>query len=220
MKRTERHHLKEDEIRTGLNWFVRFYEDWKREVTIGAGVLVFAAAVFGLLLLVRSHARAAQSRAVSEVISLSQNLAGSPANLARLEALTNRGQGRAARLACLELAAYWAGKDDDAKAEGFLGRIAAAPKDLLYYQAENLKAQVLIQMKEFDKAIAIYKQIEEEKPASYPLDAVLFSLAETYELAGQKQQALDLYAEIRAEYPQTYYGEEAATKAGRLGLQK
>jgi tetratricopeptide (TPR) repeat protein len=220
MKRTERHHLKEDEIRTGLNWFLQFYEDYKREVTIGAGVLLFAAAVFGGLLLVRSHIRAVQSRAVSEVLSLGQGLEGKPANLTRLEALADKGQGPAARLACLELAAYWAGKGDTGKAGQSLDRIAPTPRDLLYYQAEALKARLLVQNKEYDKAIAIYRKVRDEKPSVYPLDAVLFSLAEAYELAGRKDEALALYAEIRAEYPQTYYGEEASTKAGRLGLQK
>jgi tetratricopeptide (TPR) repeat protein len=218
MKRTERHHLKEDEIRTGLNWFLQFYEDWKREIFIAAGVLVFAAAVFGGLLLVRSHARAVQSRAVSEVLSLSQDLDAKPENLAKIEALAERSRG--VRMACLELATYWAGKGDGAKAETYLGRILGTPKDLLYYQAESLKAQIFVWNKEFDKAIAIYRKIEEEKPKSYPLDAALYALAEAYELKGQKKEALNLYTEVRSDYPQTYYGEEAAMKAGRLGLQK
>lgn len=218
MKRRERHHLKEDEIRTGLNWFLQFYEDWKREVLIGAGVLVFVAAVFGALLLVRSHTRAVQSRAMSEVLSLSQDLETKPENMTKLEALAGRGS--AGRMACLELAAYWAGKGDAAKAETFLGRIPGTPKDLLYYQAESLKARLFVEKKEFDKAIAIYRKIEEEKPKSYPLDAALYALAEAYELKGQKKEALDIYTEVRSTYAQTYYGEEAATKAGRLGLQK
>jgi tetratricopeptide (TPR) repeat protein len=218
MKRTERHHLKEDEMRTGLNWFLKFYEDWKREVLIGAGVLVFAAAVFGALLFIRSRAQAVQSRAVSEVLALSQDLGAKPENVAKLEALS--GGGPSARMACLELASYWAGKGDDAKAETYLDRIPGTPRDLLFYQAESLKAQIFVWRKEFDKAIAIYRKIEEEKPKSYPLDAALYALAEAYELKGQKKEALDLYTVVRSDYPQTYYGEEAAMKAGRLGLQK
>jgi tetratricopeptide (TPR) repeat protein len=218
MKSTERHHLQENEMRTGLNWFLDFYEKWQTEVLIAVGVVVFAAAVFALLLFVRSHTQSVQSRALGDVVSLSQDLETKPENLTKLEALA--GQGSAARIACLELASYWAGKGDYVKAEAYLGRIPAAPKDLSYYQAEDLKAQILLKKKDFDKAIAIYEKIRSEKPKSYPLDAVLFHLAEAYELKGQKKEALDLYTKLQSEYAQTYYGYEASMKAGRLGLQK
>jgi len=218
MKSTERHHLKENEMRTGLNWFLDFYEKWRTEILIAAACVVFAAALFTALLFVRGHAQSVQSRALGDVVSLSQDLATKPENLTKLEA--SAGQGSAARIACLELASYWAGKGDYPKAEAYLSRIPAAPKDLSYYQAEDLKAQILLKKKEFDKVIAIYEKIRNEKPKSYPLDAVLFHLAEAYELKGQKKEALDLYTALQSDYAQTYYGYEASTKAGRLGLQK
>jgi tetratricopeptide (TPR) repeat protein len=218
MKRRERHHLKEDEILTGLNWFVNFYENWRREILIAAGVLACAAVVFAFLILVRSHALGVQSRALGEVVSLGQDLETTPANLGRLESLASAGP--AARLACLELASYWAGKGEAAKAESYVDRIPAAPKDILYYQGQDLKAQVLVRKREFDKAIAVYQKIRDEKPRAYPLDAVLYHLAAAYELKGQKKEALDLYGTLQSEYPQTYYGYEASTKAARLGLQK
>ena len=41
------------------------------------------------------------------------------------------------------------------------------PKDVLYYEAQELLA--LIQKKKaYDKALDIYKKIEEERPKSYP----------------------------------------------------
>lgn len=218
MKRTERHHLKEDEMVTGLGWFVDFYEKWQREILIAAVVLACAAVVLTALFLLRAHNLAVRSRALGEVVTLSQGLETSPGNLAKLEALASGGP--AARIACLELAGYWAGKGDPAKAETYLGRIPAAPKDILYYQSEDLKAQLLLKRKEFDKAIAIYLRIRDEKPKTYPLDAVLYHLAEAYELKGQKKEALDLYTTLQSEYSQTYFGYEASMKAARLGLQK
>jgi len=218
MKRTERHHLQEDGMRTGLNWFVHFYETWQKEILIAAGVVVLAALVFTGLLLLRAHGQSVQSRALGEVMSLSQDLGTKPGNLTRLEALSN--QGPAARIACLELAGYWAGKGDYVKADSYLARIPVSPKDLLYYQAEDLKAQTLLKKKDFDKAIAIYQKIRDDKPKAYPLDAVLFHLAEAYELKGQKKEALDIYARLQSEYSQTYYGYEASMKASRLALQK
>ncbi len=218
MKRTERHHLKENEMQEGFSWFVEFYEKYKREILIAGVVAAFAIVVFAVLFLIRSQAQAVRSRAVGEVVSLAQELEAKPANLSRLETLASGGT--ATRLACLELAGYWAGKGDAAKAESYLGRIPAAPKDDVYYQAEDLKAQLLIQKKEYDKAIAVYRKVREEKPKAYPLDAILFHLAEAYELKGQTKEALDLYTTLQSEYTQTYYGYEASMKAARLGLRK
>jgi tetratricopeptide (TPR) repeat protein len=218
MKRTERHHLKEDEIRTGLHWFVEFYESWKREILISAGVLVFAAAVFGALLLIRSQAEAARSRRVGEIVNLAADLDQKPENVAKLDKLVS--DPRAGRLAALELAGFWLGKGDIAKSQSLLDRIPDSPKDLEYYQAQDLKGQALVKAKDYDKAIAIYKKIQEEKPKSYPLDAALFHLAEAYELKGATKEALELYQKLATEYSQTYYGYEASLKAGRLGVQK
>jgi len=218
MKRTERHHLKENEMQEGFSWFVDFYEDYKREILVGGIVLACAVVVFAALFLIRSHTQGIRNRAVGEVVSLAQDLEAKPGNLGRLETLASGGP--AARLACLELAGYWAGKGDAAKADSYLGRIPAAPKDDLYYQAEDLKAQLLVKKKEYDKAIAVYQKMREEKPTSYPLDAVLFHLAEAYELKGQTKEALDLYTTLQSEYTQTYFGYEASMKAARLGLRK
>jgi len=218
MKRTERHHLQEDGMAHGLSWLVEFTKKYSREITIIAGALVFAAAVFGALVLVRSHNRSVLSRIIGDVGDLAAEVAQKPEKLPELEKLA--GGGRTARLANLELAKYWTERSDWAKAETYLGRVAGSPKDLLYYQTENLKAQVAIGKKEFDKAIAIYEKIRDEKPRVYPLDAVLFHLAESHELKGETKEALDIYKKLQEEYTQSYYGYEASLKAGRLGLKK
>lgn len=218
MKRAERHHLKEDGMQGGLNWFVHFFETWQKEILLGACIVGVAALVFGGLLFVRAHSRNVQSRAIGRVLELSEALETTPGNLAGLETLSK--SGASARPACLELAAYWAGKGDYAKSETYLGRIPSSPKDLLYYQARDLEGQTLIKKNEFDKAIALYRKIQDEKPKTYPLDVVLFHLGEAYELKGQKKEALDIYTKLQTEYGQTYYGYSASLKAGRLGLQK
>jgi tetratricopeptide (TPR) repeat protein len=218
MKRTERHHLQEDQMAHGLNWLIDYAKKWKREFTIVAGALAFAAVVFVALVLVRSHARSVQSGIIGLVGDVAAEAALKPEKLAELEKLA--GQRRTARLANLELAKYWVERSDWAKAESTLGRIAGSPKDLLYYQAEDIKARVALGRKDFDKAIAIYQKISDEKPKVYPLDAVLFRLAESRELKGETKEALAIYKRLQAEYPQSYYGYEASLKAGRLGLQK
>jgi len=215
MKRTERHHLKEDEMAHGLSWLAEFFNKYKRETLIVAGAVVFAAVVFSALLIVRAHGRSVQSRAIGEVGDLAAAAVDKPEKLADLENLA--GKARTARLANLELARYWAERGDWAKAESFAGRIPDGRKDLLHFQAEDLKAQIALGRKDFDKAIAIYKKAIDEKPEAYPVDALLFHLAESHELKGETQAAIDLYKKLQEEHAQSYYGYEASLKAGRLG---
>jgi tetratricopeptide (TPR) repeat protein len=218
MKRTERHHLKEDEMAHGLSWLVQFVGKYRREILTVAGALAFAAVVFAGLLIVRAHGRSVQSRAVGEVGDLAAAAVEKPEKLADLEKLAAKG--RTARLANLELARYWAERGDWAKAESFAGRIPEGRKDLLHYQAEDLKAQIALGRKDFDKAIAIYKKAVDEKPKIYPIDALLFRLAESHELKGETKEALDLYKKLQEEHTQSYFGYEASLKAGKLGQQK
>jgi tetratricopeptide (TPR) repeat protein len=218
MKRTERHHLKEDEMAHGVHWLVAFFEKYKREISIVTGAVVFAAIVFFGLLLLRSGARSAQNRAIGAVTALAAEAGQKPEKLADLEKLAAKG--RTSRLANLELARYWAEKSDWAKADSFLNRLPAAPKDLLYYQAQDLKGQVAVGRKDFDAALAIYKKMAEEKPKAYPLDAALFHQAQALELKGDIAAAVDLYKKIQADYPQSYFGYEASLKAGKLEARK
>jgi tetratricopeptide (TPR) repeat protein len=215
MKRTERHHLKEDEMAHGLNWLVDFFKTYQREAIIVAGAVALAALVFGGLLLVRAHGRNVQSRAIGEVADLAAAAFDDPAKLADLEKLAEKGQ--TVRLANLELAAYWSERGDWAKAQSFADKIPDGRKDLLHFQAEHLKAQIALGRKDFDRAITIYEKAIDEKPEAYPVDALLFHLAESHELKGETQAALDLYKKLQEEHAQSYYGYEASLKAGRLG---
>ncbi|RPJ01247.1 MAG: hypothetical protein EHM31_06285 [Candidatus Aminicenantes bacterium] len=218
MKRTERHHLKEDEMAHGVHWTVEFIRKYRREITVVGAALAFAAVVFVVLLAVRANARSRMSRAVGEVSALAAEVSQKPEKLADLEKLAAKG--RTARLASLELARHWAEKADWAKAESVLDRLPAGSKDLLYYQAEDLKAQVALGKRDFDKAIAIYKKMADEKPKIYPLDAILFHLAESHELKGDTTAAVELYKKLQADYSQSYFGYEASLKAGKLEVRK
>jgi predicted negative regulator of RcsB-dependent stress response len=218
MKRTERHHLKEDEMAHGVHWAVEFFRKYRREITIVGAALAFAAVIFVGLLAVRANARGRMSRAVGEVSALAAEVSQKPEKLADLEKLAAKG--RTARLASLELARHWAEKADWAKAEAALNRFPAGSKDLLYYQAEDLRAQVALGQKDFDKAIAIYKKMADEKPKVYPLDAILFHLAESHELKGDTAAAVELYKKLQADYGQSYFGYEASLKAGKLEVRK
>jgi predicted negative regulator of RcsB-dependent stress response len=214
MKRVERKQLKEDEFVSGIGTFLDLLKKWAKEILIAAGVLAFLVLVFLGLTALKNRGLRKESRVVGEIIALRADLDKKPENLARLEKLA--GGGRFARVAYLELATYWMEKGDLEKAEKWAGEVKSATRDVLYYEAQELLAQIALKKKDFAKALDIYKKIEEEKPKSYPLDAVLFHKGEALQLKGDIKEALAVFKKLQEEYSQTYYGYEASLKVGKL----
>lgn len=213
MKRVERKQLKEDEFVSGMGRILDLLKKWEKEIIIAAGVLAFLVLVFLGLTALKNRGLRKESRVIGEIIALRADLDKKPENLARLEKLA--GGGRFARVAYLELATYWMEKGDLEKAEQRAGEVKSAPRDVLYYEAQELLAQIALKKKDFAKALDIYKRIEEEKPKSYPLDVVLFQ-GEALRLKGDIKEALAVFKKLQEEYSQTYYGYEASLKIGKL----
>ncbi len=214
MKRVERRQLKGDEFVSGMNRFLELAETWKREVLIGLGVLVLLVLIFLGISFLKNQGLRSESRVVGEIGSLRAGLDKNPGNLSRLEKLA--GPGRYARVAYIALATYWLEKGDLEKAEKNASAVKASRRDFIAYEAQDLLARILVRKKDFGRALEIYARIEKEKPAAYPLDAVLFHKAEALELKGDVREALAVYKKLQEEFNQTYYGYEASLKVGRL----
>lgn len=214
MKRVERHQLQKDGFVSGMNRFLDLAKAWKRELLIGLGVLVLLVLVFLGISFLKNRAVGAESRVVGEIGALRADLDKKPENLSRLEKLA--GPGKYSRVAYIALATYWLERADLEKAEKYASAVKPSRRDFVAYQAQDLLAQILVRKKDFGKALEIYARIEKEKPASYPLDAVLFHKAEALELKGDAREALAVYKKLQEEYNQTYFGYEASLKVGRL----
>ena len=214
MKRVERKQLKGDEFVSGMGKFLDFVKTHEKELVLSAAVLAGVVIVFLGIMVLRESGLKKESRVVGEIIALRADLDKKPENLARLEKLA--GPGKFARLAYIQLASYWVEKGDLDKAEKQAGEVKSAPKDILFYEAQDLLAQIAAKKKDFAKALDIYTRIEKDKPDSYPLDAILYHKAEVLEKKGDAKEALAAYKRLQEEYSQTYYGYEASMKVGRL----
>jgi tetratricopeptide (TPR) repeat protein len=218
MKRVERHQLQKDGFVSGMTRFLELVKTWERELLIGLGVLVLLALVFLGITFLRNRGQLAESRVVGEIGALRADLDKRPENLSRLEKLA--GPGKYSRVAYIALATYWLEKGDLEKAEKNASAVNSSRRDFIAYEAQDLLARILVRKKDFGRALEIYTRIEKEKPASYPLDAVLFHKAEALELKGDVPEALAVYKKLQEEYNQSYYGYEASLKVGRLGVAK
>jgi predicted negative regulator of RcsB-dependent stress response len=214
MKKTERHHLKEDEFVHGMEKFFVFARKWRKELFTGAALLLGLAVVFAGLQFVRGAAARRDSRVLGNIQKLRAEASKDEAAVPKLEALA--GRGKYGRLASLSLATLWVEKGDLDKAEAALARGKETPRDFFSYQARHLAAQVAILRGQLDRAIALLQKIEDEKPKDYILDAVLFHRAEALEKKGSLKEALELFKRVEKEFPQSYFGYDASLKARKL----
>lgn len=214
MKRAERRQLKENELATGLSRFVRWVKKHEKKfMAIALGLVALLAIIVGVRFFL-DYQRSREAGYLSQVLALKAELGQKPENLARLETLAQKR--KYGRIASLALATYYLEKNELDKAEQILAGVKDRGRDLVHYQILDLYAQVLSRKGQPDRAVEIYRQMEKEKPEDYPLDVILFRLAETYEKAGQKDQAISLYRDLQSNYQNTYYGYQAAMKVMKL----
>lgn len=218
MKRKHRKQLKEDEFVSAINRALHYIRDHTREIMAFCTIaLVLVLIVFGVRFISKQNLKK-ENLILTEILELRSDLDSKPENLARLEELS--GRGKFSRLGYLALASYWIENGDLDKAQGYLEEIPRKEKDGVYYQGQDLLAQVHFQKKEYDRAIEIYRSIEEDDPQSYALDVVLFHRAEVHEGKGETEEALVLYRKIQEEYSQTYYGFDASQRVLKLEAKK
>ena len=218
MKRIKRKQLKGDEFVSTVNKIVRFVKERTKElvalvVLIAALLLIFAGLKF-----VTGENRKKESRLLTQILNLHADLNNNPGNVAQLEELA--GDGKFSRLAYLLLATYYVENGDRDKAQGYLEKMPESRKDTIYYQAQDLLAQIHFKRKNYDKAIEIYKKIEDENPKDHSMDVILFHRAEVHEEKGEFEEALALYKKVQEEFSQTFYGFDAGQKIRKLETKK
>ena len=214
MKRVMRKRLKEDEFVSTLTKIFDFAKQRTRELILGAAVLAIILLVIFVSNAIKAQSAKKDSRLLADILEISSQLKDNPDKVAELETLA--GNGKFSRIAYLKLASYWIEQGDSEKAKSYLENMPDKRRDITYYQAQDMLAEIFIREKEYDKAIAIYRSIEEDKQKDYALDAVLFHMAEAYEGKEELDKALELYKRVQDEYAQTYYGYDASRKVAEL----
>ena len=82
--------------------------------------------------------------------------------------------------------------------------------DSLYANMARLgKAGEQVRARQYDAAIATYKELADRKDGELPADAILMQLARTYAAAGKKDDAQKTFTKIVDEHPDSPYASEA-----------
>jgi predicted negative regulator of RcsB-dependent stress response len=218
MKREMRKRLKEDEFVSTMTKLVDLAKKWSKQLVMGAVVVVVIILAILVYNAIKAQSVKKESRLLAEILEISTQLHDNPEKVPELEALA--GDGKFSRVAYLKLAAFAIELGDSEKAKSYLEQMTDSKKDITYYQAQDMLAQIYIRDKNYDKAIAIYKSIEEEDQKDYALDAILFHMAEAHEGKGESDKALELYKRVQEEYSQSFFGFDAQKKVLELEEKK
>jgi predicted negative regulator of RcsB-dependent stress response len=214
MKRKERRQLKENDLLVSIKKLVNFVSRNKNKFIGAVIVIMVVIVVFIGIRVIKSYSQKKEARLLTDLFEMRSEIDSNPEAIYKIKELA--GNGKYSRVAYIILAGYWIEKSDFDKAENLLKKIKKNKKDIFYYQSQDLLAQIYHKQKKYDKAIEIYKRIEEEKPKEYVLDIILFRHAQAHEEKGEIEEALLLYKEIKEEYSQTYYGYDASRKIEQL----
>ncbi len=214
MKKIVKRQLKEDEFVSTMTKIMRFFQTRTKEIMIGLAALAVLGVLYAGVHFIRAQQVKKESRLISELLELRSTLSSKPEGLASLEKIA--GSGKYGRLGYVFLATHWVENNDLERAKEFLGKIPSSPRDFIYYQGQDLLAQISALQKNYDQAVSLFTEIEEAKPKTYPLDSVLYHKAEALEAKGDKPEALALYKKIQEQFPQSYFGYDAAEKARKI----
>ena len=238
MKRTERRHLKENELDRLARQARETVGMRKRELTVAiAAVVIIGAAVLGYVAWrdrnnSRAEAMLAEALAVADVRVGAPVAPGTPgagpsfptararfeAALTKLKAAadaypeTNAGIFARYRQAATEMAL-----GNAAQAATTYQEVINRAGDRIYGQMARLGlAEAQARSGKYDDAINVFKELAQRKDGPLPVDGILMQLGLAYRDSGKKADAQQTFNRIVEEYPDSAFNAEAKKQLDNL----
>lgn len=244
MKRTERHHLKEDQFVATLGeTYARLEQNKQQWMWIGIGALALVLAVGGFSWWKQQQATKSSALLAEALVVLEAPVVppappagtGQPANpptpgsypterakleaalpklLAAAEAYPSTPAGLSARYQAGSVLVSL-GRDADA-AQRFQEVVDKGGNGLYGRMARLGLADVQVRQGKFDPAIATYKELTATAKDDLPVDGVLMALGRAYAAAGKKTEAGQTFKRIGDEFPSSPYTADAKRELDAL----
>jgi pentatricopeptide repeat protein len=231
MKRTERHHLKENELRTFARRAAETVEARGRETTfILAAVVVLVAVAIGYFawrerVNGKAHALLADAMTVAEARIGPPPAPGTPAG--GLYFPTERERAQAALVKYTIAADAYPSTDagiyaryqeatttlalgNSMQAAGVFQQVIKSAGDGFYGQMARLGlAEAHARAGQYDEAINTFKEMSQRKDGPLPVDGILMQLGKTYLEAGKRADAQQTFNKLVEEYPESPFTTDA-----------
>ena len=234
MKRTERHHLKENEFAEWLLGAKSWYEANSKTIGyVGLAALLALVAVMGTMAYRQWSAGKANS-ALAEALAIAEapvlppapGEAGKPPVQRPGTYPTDRARLEAALPRLMAVAEAYPSSDAGImaryRAASALVAVGRVPEGIQRYQEVVDKGKGAYQVMarlgigeahllagQFDRAIAAFKQVESLKSDDAPGDGILMQLGRAYQLAGKADDAKKTFKRVVDEFPQSPYAPAA-----------
>jgi TolA-binding protein len=232
MKRTERHHLKENELQNLARQAREGFETRRRELTgITVAIVVVAAAILGYYAW-HEHVESRAHALLAEAMVVQSARVGAPAapgtaGAGSLSYLTERERAQAALTkfkaaadtypstdaglyARYQEAATWTELGSAGQAINVYQQVIDRAGDGFYGQMARLGlAQAQALDGKYDQAINGFKELAQHKDGPLPVDGILMQLAKTYLDAGKRADAQQTFTRLVEEYPESPFSTDA-----------
>lgn len=238
MKRTERRHLKENELEAWTRQAREVFEARRRETTMAvAAIVIVGAVVLGYVgwrghVNSRAHAMLADAIAVQNTRVGAPVAPGTPGAGPSFPTETERAKSalakfRAAADAYPSTDAGIFARYQEAALDMTLGNASDAAKAYqqvidrdrngVYGQMARLGlAEAQARSGQYDQAINTFKQLAQQKDGPLPVDAVLMQLGRTYLDAGKRADAQQTFNRIVLEFPDSAFSSDAKRELDNL----
>jgi TolA-binding protein len=231
MKRTERHHLKENELERFALQARETMEARRREVTAAIAVaVVVAVAAIGYLawrerVQSRAHALLAEALSVQTARVGPPAAPGTPSPSLSFPTERERAQAALTKFKAVAdaypstdagiFARYQEGVADmtlhnPAPAAAAYQEVIQRAGNGIYGQMARLGlAEAQARGGQYDQAINTYKEMSQRKDGPLPIDAILMQLGRTYLDAGKRAEAQQTFTRLVEEYPESPFTGDA-----------
>lgn len=192
----------------------KYVQDHKKRVLTGAIILVLAA-VFGYAY--TAHVKKVQEQSWAAYYNAQLAVMNNPTDVSPLDGVQVQFPNtQAAQYAQLLKGDLLYAAENYAQAADAYEPLTRAQNDILRTDATLSLGAVRQALKDYEGSIQLLTNFIEKNPTSFALPQAYLTLAMSEELAGKKQEAIETYQQILANYTKSYFGTMAKDKLAVL----
>ena len=237
MKRTERHHLKENELQTLAVQARDLFDTRRREANIIGAILLAVVVIGGGYFLWQERVQARASAMLARAIAVQESRVSTPGTAAspgtagaypteraRLQAAVAKFKSAADTYPSTDAGVF--ARYQEAVGQVALGNPAAAVSAYqevikrsagIYGQMARLGlAEAQARAGQYDQAINAFKELAQRKDGPLPIDGILMQLGRAYRDAGKRADAQQTFNRLVDEYPESPFMAEAKRELDTL----